>query len=161
MEYQPNIVASGFHFEAIGPQREDTASINVRIMLPGDTTYSDFGIWDKRSGGELDSEDNPYRAGGMADRISLGGPVTPGNNTLSRLFRGQRDQDRLQRLYDAVGRSQVVIAEQPMDIDGNAYGRPLVWQGRLKRCTPPPRDSTSSGPAMIEIEVTTSGRPTA
>jgi hypothetical protein len=162
MEYQTGIVSSaGQFFAASGPQREDTASIRVYFQHVGATKFTDTGIWDKRSGGELDSEETTYYPGGMADRISLGGRVTPGNNTLSRLFRGERDQDNLGKFFAGVGRSAIRIVEQPMDIDGNAYGNPITWTGILKRVTPPPRDSEGTAAAMIEIEVTTTGRPTA
>ena len=161
-EYQNNIISSGAHFEAAGgPQREDTAAIIVYVKYVGDNHFTDTGIWDKRDGGEVDSEETTYNPGAMAERISLGGRVVPGNNTLSRLFRGSRDQDTLQKMFNAAGKSDVQIYEQPMDIDGNAYGRPIVWTGTLKRVTPPPRDSNSNNAALIEIEVTTTGTPTA
>lgn len=144
-----------------GPQREDTASIRVYIQHIGQTAFVNTGVWDKRSGGEVDSEETVYYPGEMADRISLGGRVTPGNNTLSRLFRGERDQDNLGKWFADVGKAAVRIVEQPLDINGSAYGRPIVWNGTLKRVTSPPRDSEGTGAAMVEIEVTTTGRPTA
>lgn len=144
-----------------GPQREDTAAISVRIKFVGDSGFTDTGIWDKRSGGDVDSEETKYYPGGMKDPISLGGRITPGNNTLSRLFEGSRDQNILGRLFAAAGKAEVIVAEQPMDIEGAAYGRPIVWTGRLKKVTPPPRDSESNNAALIEIEVSTEGRPTA
>jgi hypothetical protein len=162
-EYQNGIVKSAdLFFMATGPQRVDTASIKMFINYPGgQNDFIDTGVWDKRSGGELDSEETTYYAGGMVDRISLGGRVIPGNNTLSRLFRGERDQDTLGKLLSGVGKAPVRIVEQPLDLDGNAYGRPIVWNGILKKVTTPPRDSEGTGAAMIEIEVTTTGRPTA
>lgn len=159
--YQSGILEAGSPFMASGPQREDTASISVSVKFPGDTRYTNTGIWDKRSGGELDSSETKYTPGNLGDPISLGGRIIPGNNTLQRLFRGARDQDTLQKMFNAVGRSPVIVSEQPLDIDGNAYGRPIVWNGVLKKCTPPPRDSESQNAALIEIEVSTTGRPTA
>jgi len=162
-EYQPGIVNAGYFFAAAATtgQREDTAAIHVSIMFPGDSSYTKMGIWDKRSGGELDSEEVKYHPGAMADQIQLGGRVVPGNNTLSRLFKGDRDQARLGQMFAAVGKSKVKITEQPLDTDGNAYGNPIVWIGILKKVASPNRDSESNNPAMIEIEVSTSARPTA
>jgi len=160
--YQNGIIKSAGHFfMATGPQREDTAAIRVLVQHVGDTKYTDTGIWDKRAGGELDSQETTYYPGAMADRISLGGRVIPGNNTLTRLFRGQRDQDTLGVMFAGVGKALVRVVEQPMDIDGNAYGQPITWNGTLKKVTPPARDSESTNAAMIEIEITTTGRPTA
>jgi len=142
-------------------QREDMAALHLRIRVPGNQSFSDFGIWDKRSGGELDSEETTYYPGNMSDRISLGGRVVPGNNTLQRLFAGDRDQRQLATLYKCVGKAAVTITEQPLDRDGNAYGNPIVWTGTLKKVASPNRDSESNNPALIEIEVSTEGRPTA
>lgn len=163
-EYQPGIAAAGEFFYASFTgtgQREDTASIQLRIKVPGNNNYSDFGIWDKRSGGELDSEETTYYPGAMSDRISLGGRVVPGNNTLQRLFAGDRDQRQLATLYKCVGRASVTVTEQPLDRDGNAYGNPIVWNGILKKVASPNRDSESNNAALIEIEVSTVGRPSA
>jgi hypothetical protein len=46
-----------------------------------------------------------------------------------------------------------------MDIEGNVFGKPLVYNGRLKRVTPPEVDSEASGAALVEIEVTVDGFP--
>lgn len=161
--YQSGIARAGALFTAMAPtgQREDTASIQLRIKVPGNNSFTDYGIWDKRSGGELDSEETTYYPGAMADRISLGGRVVPGNNTLQRLFKGDRDQKQLATLYKCVGRAEVTITEQPMDVDGNAYGNPIVWTGILKKVASPNRDSESNNPALIEIEISTTGRPAA
>jgi hypothetical protein len=160
--YQSGVVRAGALFTAVQTgQREDTASIQLRIQVPGNSSYTDYGIWDKRSGGELDSEETTYYPGAMADRISLGGRVVPGNNTLQRLFKGDRDQKQLATLYHCVGKAKVTVTEQPLDIDGNAYGHPIVWSGILKKVASPNRDSESNNAALIEIEISTVGRPTA
>jgi hypothetical protein len=162
-KYQSGIVHAGYYFAAAATtgQREDTAAIHVSIKYPGDGSFSRIGIWDKRSGGELDSEEVKYYPGAMGEQEQLGGRVVAGNNTLSRLFKGDRDQAILGKLFSAVGKSAVKITEQPLDTDGNAYGNPIVWNGILKKVQSPARDSESTSVAMIEIEVSTKGRPTA
>jgi len=118
-----------------------------------------MGVWDGLTGGELDSDEAKYWPGGMAPQVSLGGHRNPGNIVIKRLYRLQRDHDSLQFLLNSVGKAQVTIAKLPMDIDGNTYGKPLNYTGKLKRVTPPEHDSTSSDPGIIEMEITPDGDP--
>lgn len=116
-----------------------------------------FGVYDKLSGGEIDSEEAKYRPGAMAPMVSLGGTVEVGNLTISRLYVLNRDHDRIHWLVGRVGKGQVVISRQPLDVDGNAYGKPLVYTGTLKTVTPPEVDSESSDAALLECEITPAG----
>lgn len=119
-----------------------------------------YGIWDKMSGGVLDSDETKYYPGAMAPPVSLGGRKTTDNVVVSRLYRLGRDHDIIQQIFDSVGKSRTVVTKQPLDINANAYGRPIVYNGTLKRCTPPPVDSESSAAALIELEITIDGFPT-
>jgi hypothetical protein len=146
-----------------GPTRQDTWNVTVdvedvahpnRIMLH-------LGTWDKKSGGEVDSEEYKYNPGAMAEAVSLGGRKNVGNLTVSRLYRLVRDhQDLHARLIRGVGKARVVVKQQPLDINENAFGTPIVWTGTLKRVSSPEVDSESSDAALIEIEVTVEGQPT-
>jgi hypothetical protein len=135
--------------------RQDTWVI--RLTVNGES----FGIWDKKSGGAVDSEDTKYYPGGMAQQIPLGGRKTTDNVTLSRLYDRHDDHDRINTLLNAAGKGSVTISQRPMDPDGNEYGRPLIYTGKLKRVNPPDTDSESSGAALIEIEASISGYPAA
>jgi len=42
-------------------------------------------------------------------------------------------------------------------VDGNAFGDPLTYQGRLKTVTPPEVDSMGTDAAMISLEMTPVG----
>ena len=117
----------------------------------------DFGIWDKLTGGEIDSEETKYKPGGMGASVSLGGSTEVGNLTISRLYLLARDHERIHWLIGRAGKGDVVINRQPLDVDGNAYGRPLVYTGVLKTVTPPEVDSESSDAALLECEVTPAG----
>lgn len=131
--------------------RQDQHSITVSV------DDRDLGVWDKRSGGAVDSEETKYRPGGLASTISLGGSVTVDNVTLQRLYDLGRDHALMPWLRSRVGKGQVTVTDQPLDVDGNAFGRPDVYTGVLKRVTPPDADSESSDAALVEIEVSTSG----
>src|SRR5580765_3601646 len=142
-----------------GPTRQDTHTINVSIVNPNTGVMEDYGIWDKWSGGEVDSDETKYNPGAMAPPVSLGGRRTTGNVTISRLYRLHRDHLKVQKLLDAAGRSKAVIKRTPMDIRGNAFGHPIVYNATLKRVTPPDLDSEQSGAALLELEFTIDGFP--
>lgn len=134
--------------------RQDTYSVSVTLNGVSE------GVWDKMSGGEVDSEEFKYNPGGMVPPVSLGGRKTVGNVTVSRNFRLDRDLQNLQRYINNAGKGSVVVAKQHLDVDGNAFGSPLIYRGTLKRCSPAEVDSESSNPGMIELEVTVEGYPT-
>jgi hypothetical protein len=142
--------------------RQDTWQVTVSIEHPHNPgSFINYGIWDTKTGGALDSEERLYYPGGMRPAYSLGGRTTPGEITLSRNYRLGRDHDNIQQLIDAVGVSRVFITQQPMDRYKNMYGRPIVWTGTLKTLTLPEHNSEStSDPAMVEIVVTTDASPT-
>lgn len=127
--------------------RED--QYNVTVEVGGEN----LGTWDKLSGGEIDSEEAKYRPGGMAAQVSLGGYRNVGNLTVSRLYDLTRDHSRMAFLLNRVGKADVTIVKQSLDVDGNAFGKALVYTGKLKAVTPPDHDSESSDPAMLEIEI--------
>src|SRR4051812_22890016 len=96
----------------------------------------DFGVWDKLTGGEVDSETLKYKPGGMGNAITLGGSVEVGDVTISRLFAIGRDTETLHRLIGKVGKGNGVIARQALDPDGHVWGvGGLVYKGKIKTVT--------------------------
>jgi hypothetical protein len=131
--------------------REDTFAVSVTI------DGRDFGVWENRTGGEGDSEDNKVRLGGMGPEVSLGGSKTLGNITLRKLYDLDGIGNDIAWLYAVRGRAPVVVTNQPLDQDGNVHGRRWTWQGVLKAVTPPDYDAQGTDAAYIEIEVAPSG----
>jgi hypothetical protein len=143
-----------------GPTRSDTWAVFVQVEDIRTGRMMDLGIWDKKDGGEVDSEETKYKPGGMQSQVSLGGSKLTGNVTFSRLYRLLRDHATVhQTLITGAGRASVILMQQPLDINGNQFGRPIVYRGTLKRVSPPTVDSESSDPAMIELEMTIDGEP--
>ena len=143
-----------------GPTRQDTWDVTVRVqdVTNPNRPWLNLGTWDKKDGGQGDSEETTYKPGGMQPSISLGGTQTVENITVSRLYRLVRDhQELIGRLYAGRGKAQMTVSQQPLDIEGAVFGRPIVWRGILKRVTPPTVDSESSDAAMIELEMTVDG----
>lgn len=126
---------------------------DVKVTVDG----TDLGTFDKLSGGEIDSEETTYKPGGMGARVSLGGSVNVGNVTVSVLYDLARIHTVFHWLVARVGRAQVVVSKQPLDVDGNVFGRPIVYRGKLKQVTPPEADSEGTDAALLALEVTPDG----
>lgn len=131
--------------------REDQYSINV--VVDGE----DFGIWDKLSGGSIDSEELKYKPGGMAPHVALGGSRNVENVTVSKLYTLGDMHPRIKTLLNKAGKGQVTITKQPLDVDKNPSGAPIVYTGTLKQVSPPDADSESNDAALVELEVSSNG----
>lgn len=143
-----------------GPTRVDTYSINVQVVDAVTGRMLNLGTWDKLTGGDLSASSTSYRPGGMGPPVSLGGQKTTANIVVSRLYRLARDHDIVQMLFNGVGRSDMVVTKQPLDIQGNAYGKPIVYHGTLERVKTPEPDSEASTAGLIELEMVPEGYPT-
>lgn len=133
--------------------RQDQYAITLKVA------GQEMGFWDKKTGGELDSDETKYYAGAMDTSLSLGGRRTPGNITLQRLF-GPQDVGWLSNLYKAVGRGEAVVSQNPLDKDGNSWGSgKITWNGTLKRVSAPDVDSEGTGASLIEVEITVDSSP--
>jgi hypothetical protein len=125
----------------------------ITVVVDGFNT----GVWDVMTGGEADTDELTYKPGGMAPPISLGGIVTLGQLVISRIYKLERDHGRARWLMDRVGTADVVVNKIVLQPDKTTFGKPIVWRGKLKRCTLPEVDSQSTDAAIIELEVTPQG----
>lgn len=138
------------------PTRQDTFLLTVTL------NGQSMGIWDKKTGGEVDSNELKYQPGGMVPPISLGGQKVTGNLTLQREYDRVDDHDKINTWFNAVGHGKVSVHQRPLDFQGNPYGRAIVWNGILKKAQPPDVDSEGgTNAALYEIEVTVTGYPSA
>jgi hypothetical protein len=115
-----------------------------------------LGVWDKKTGGNADSDETTYRPGGLSEAISLGGSNTVENLTFQRLLQHGRDlgTDEMAFLYNGRGKHKMIATLQPLDPNGGKFGKPIVYTGTLKAVTLPDIDSESSDAALISIEMT-------
>jgi hypothetical protein len=137
--------------------RQDQFALHFEIELAGNRY--DMGYWDKKTGGELDSDEVKYFPGAANVSVSLGGRILPGNVTIQRIYDRADDhiQNRVGRLLEGVGRAKCTIWQRPYDLDGNLKGNRFIWKGTLKRVLIPDVDSEATGAALIECEITTAG----
>jgi hypothetical protein len=140
--------------------RQDTWVVRVHLTPPGGAVTA-LGIWDKKTGGELDSDEVKYYPGGMAQPESLGGRRTTGNLTLQRIYDRYDDHPKINMLFNSVGKGTITVAQRPMDINHNEIGKAIQWHGILKRVLVPDVDSEATSAALVEIEVSVSGYPVA
>jgi hypothetical protein len=136
------------------PTREDTHILTMSVDGGPNVGTLDLGIWDTKEGGEIDSDENKYKPGGMAKEISLGGTKTVGNLTFSRYYDWKRDDAIMSWMINRVGNGRGTLGIQMLDIHGNPQGGLLTYSGTLKTFTPPDLDSTSNDPAMLSAEFT-------
>lgn len=122
---------------------------NVTVTVDGRA----LGTFDKKEGGEVDSEELKYRPGAMGPQQSLGGFQNVGNVTVSRLFDLTRDLTNVPFLSHRAGKAPMVIVVQHLDVDGNPFGKPYSYIGTMKQYTLPDHDSESSDPALFQIEM--------
>lgn len=116
-----------------------------------------LGVFDKAPGAEIDSAEKKYKPGAMGDQIVLGGSTTVGNIVASRLYVLERDHALAKSLVPRVGKAPMSISWQPLDVDKNPFGEPVVTQGKLKRMKFPDMDSEADAAALWELELSTAG----
>src|SRR5262252_4038392 len=105
------------------------ANFNVTVTVDGKS----LGTWDKCTGGEIDSDEVRYKPGAMGSPVSLGGMINIANVVVTRMFDLQRDGTIIHWLIGRTGKGLIVIKKQPLDADGNAFGRAINYQGKLKK----------------------------
>jgi hypothetical protein len=117
----------------------------------------DYGNWDKCTGGESQANEIKYRPGGMLPEISLGGTVSIQDVTVSRLYEVSRDGPNLAAYMASNGRGFAICSKQPLDINGNATGEPIVYTGIVKGVKLPEADGENNAAALIEIIISPNG----
>jgi hypothetical protein len=133
------------------PTREDTLLITVSV------DDRDLGIFDQKTGGELDSEESKYNPGGMVGEFSLGGRSTVGNVTVERYYDALRDHPLIGWLAPRRGSGRVKVGCTPKDAAGVVRGEPYTYAGTLKTVSPPDVDSTGNDAAKWSMEITCDG----
>lgn len=126
-----------------------TDQYSLTLAIDGE----DFGVWDKLTGGDIDSSETKYKPGAMAPEVSLGGSVSVSDLVIDRLYVLDRDHVAIPGLVDKVGKGQCTIVKQPLDLNKNAFGKPIVYTGVLKTLNLPDADSEGTAAALITLTV--------
>lgn len=133
--------------------KEATISTEQQSLVSLTINTQNFGIWDKRSGGDGVSKEIKYRPGGMGPEETFTSLPSYTTVTLSRVMEFSRDWELFRAYEQQAGKLGASISEQPLDASGNPYGNPIVWQGRFLGFKPGNVDSTSDAVRMIEVDI--------
>jgi hypothetical protein len=60
-------------------------------------------------------------------------------------------------MQKGAGKALVAVARQPLDADGQPFGKPLLYTGKLLTVTPGDTDSNSTAAQLWQIVVSTEG----
>lgn len=119
-----------------------------------DPSFGDLGVWDKRTGGDVNIAATKHRPGGMGPEVTYRSLPTYSDLTVQRVIEPDRgDYDLMRALKLAAGRVYATVTEQPLDDDGHPQGDPATWRGRLGNCKPGQVDSNGSAVRLMEIDV--------
>jgi hypothetical protein len=134
--------------------RKDQSALSVTI------DGEDTGIWEKKTGGGMGSDNSLIYPGGRARPVSIGGKQIPGAVTLVRTVDLDRDWPKIKLWQNKCGKQKpVIVKDQALDADDNVFGSPFTQVGTLTACNEPERDSEDSGAAQVTIEVAVEGAP--
>lgn len=134
--------------------REDLYQVTV-IIAGTDGKKCKF-VFDKMQGGDVSAKATKYRAAnGTRDEIVLGGGKTVSDITVRRL------EDYTVYLWvswlmDQAGKADAYVAKQPLDNDGNPYGKALNYSGKLITVKPSDTDSESDSASLLELGLSVS-----
>lgn len=119
----------------------------------------DFGIWDAWAGGDIEATETKYKPGGMQPEISLGGTTQVNNVTMSKLLEKGDYTSQLRDLMTKgrVGKAVCTGSRQPLDEDGNPFGDPLVYNGKLMHVVPGDTDSNATAAQVWQVIISTNG----
>jgi hypothetical protein len=117
-----------------------------------------LGTFSMMSGGEVTADVTKNFPGGMQPERAYGGPATTGDVTVTRVFERDRDAPELFHwLVGRVGKGQCTVSKQPLDRDGLAFVRPIVYQGILKGLTPGDANANSADVDNYDLVMTPQG----
>jgi hypothetical protein len=108
-----------------------------------------IGVFDSRTGGETDS-DITKRNTGTGPKVYASRSAT-GDVTVVRGYERERDHELARGLERRAGRALMTVSEQPLDEDGNPWGKPKVWSGVLKSVDSGEVDSDSEDPRDLTL----------
>lgn len=128
-------------------------STELQYLVTANVAGRDLGVFDKRTGGDTTVASVKHRPGGMGPEKSYRALPTFSDLTCSRVYERERDHELVRWLRNAAGSVRAQVTEQPLDEDGNAWGTPTTWSGRLTNVKPGQADSGSSTVRMFEFDV--------
>lgn len=131
-------------------QREDLYNVTVTIYgVDGNDKHQ--WTFDTFEGGDVTAKETKYRQGnGTNDEVSLGGATSISNITVGGLMTYDMYQN-LTWLMNQTGKATMIVNKQPLDVDGAAFGKALIYKGILDGVTPPKANSSSDAAGVLSL----------
>lgn len=124
-----------------------------QFLVTANVGGRDLGVFDTMKGGDTTIKSSAHRPGGMGPEKSYRTLPTYDDITLSRVGERERDWEMIRYLEDNAGALTGTVVRQPLDEQGNAWGTPMTWAGRLGSVKHGDVDSTSSSPIMWSFDL--------
>lgn len=127
---------------------------NAHLVVHGPNGDIDLGYFQKRSGGDVDSEEGKWGSGGMSAAVARGGRRTRNNVTLSRAYSPSRDGALVDKIDPLIGRARVTGTDLVLDANANVVDT-TPFAGVLKAYNTGDYDDTSNDQRTFTIEIST------
>lgn len=107
-----------------------------------------IGVFDTREGGDVNGVVVKRRSGGMGPIKQSAGLPDYTDVTVSR---EAADHDEIRRYMTRAGKAEMSVADYTLDENGQRFGKPLTFVGKLLNVAPPPANSDSAETAMLTL----------
>jgi hypothetical protein len=129
------------------PSRKDNYYVTATV------DGKDIGFFETWSGGDGDSDDQPYNDGD-GSQVNLGGKQSRDPITIGRRLKEDRDIPIHPWLDSRRGKGMnSIFYKQYIDDEGNPVGKAIGRRGVLKKVTDPEADKNSSDPSTFQLEM--------
>jgi|SRR5581483_9689832 len=129
------------------PMRQDQFRLKAAVTGVNPPPIKSWQGW---SGGDPEAEDTKTRPGAGEQQISLGGPPTRSDVTITRLDSTTIHPYKLQ-WENVVGKASMWASYTPIDANGNPSGATVTLHGLLKGVKYTEKDADAQGKATISL----------
>lgn len=136
--------------------RADQAAIHVTVT----GSKLDKNVWTSMDGGDMQATDTKTRPGGMGDEVSLGGPQTRTDCTVTRQYTNDVLHPIFPTLEALCGNGSMQVGWTPLDADGNKDGSTYTIKGILKEVTRSKLDANATEAVFLTLVMSCDSTPT-
>jgi hypothetical protein len=108
-----------------------------------------IGQFDTRSGGEVTGGAQKRRSAGMGPFKQRAGLPDYTDLTVTKVLDG--DWSEARRLQTRAGKAEMVVSDFTLDDNGQRFGRPVTFTGKLQNVVLPDADSQSTEHEMLTL----------
>ena len=136
--------------------RADQAAIHASVE--GSTL--DKNVWTSMEGGDMTATDTKTRPGGGGAEISLGGPRSRSNCTITRQYSNDVLHALVPQLERLCGEAAMHVGWTPLDADNNPNGSTHTISGKLIELMTTKRDANGTEAIFLSLVMSCNATPT-